>query len=525
MPVISLGGTTNTAAQIVPDLYVNIIPPSIQTINGVPTNVGGFVGTASFGPVNQPVLVGTYGQYAYNFGPIVARKYDMGTHVATAILQGANNIYCVRVTDGTDVKATSVGVATCISYALNYSGSLGNQLTIQRTAGSKVGSFRLIVSMPGQTSEIFDNIGGTGVTGNAYWLAEAAALNSGNGYRSMSFYVNATAGAGTTTPTAATYTFSGGTDGSTLSSSSALIGVDNSPGSGMYALRGQGVNVAVVCDDDTSTDWTTVDALAGQEGFLAVQVLPAGITLAAAATSKSGAGMDTWTSTMLHGDWIYWNDPVAQVNRLVSPQGFYAGRVLNLAPNQSPGNKPIYGITGTQQLGSPSSNAQNRYNNAELQSAVLAGLEVLTNPLPQGSIFGARVGHNASSNASINGINYTRMTFFLAQTLAAGMGIYVQAPITPDLLNSITATLNNFLAIVQFQGLLSPLADGTPPFSVVCNATNNNANTNALNEVIANVNVRYQGINEKFNINLQGGVGVSITAASSGVTVSNLVSL
>ena len=38
----------------------------------------------------------------------MARKYDMGTQVATAVQQGAQNFRCVRVTDNTDTAAQAV---------------------------------------------------------------------------------------------------------------------------------------------------------------------------------------------------------------------------------------------------------------------------------------------------------------------------------------------------------------------------------------------------------------------------------
>ena len=104
MPIVQQG-SINTTALVVPDLYVQIVPPQNLVLNGVPTDVVGVVGTASWGPVGHPVIVATMADYAYNFGPIVARKYDMGTQVATAVQQGAANFRCVRVTDGTDTAA------------------------------------------------------------------------------------------------------------------------------------------------------------------------------------------------------------------------------------------------------------------------------------------------------------------------------------------------------------------------------------------------------------------------------------
>src|SRR6202012_3614895 len=107
MPIVQQG-TINTTALVVPDLYVQIVPPQNLVLNGVPTNVIGVVGSASWGPVDQPTIVSTMSDYSTVFGAIVARTYDMGTQVATAVQQGAQNFRCVRVTDGTDTAAYSV---------------------------------------------------------------------------------------------------------------------------------------------------------------------------------------------------------------------------------------------------------------------------------------------------------------------------------------------------------------------------------------------------------------------------------
>ena len=101
MPIVQQG-SVNTTALVVPDLYVQIVPPQNLILNGVPTNVAGIVGSASWGPVGQPVIVGTMSDYARNFGPIAARKYDMGTHVATAVQQGAAKTLSLRDMDGTN---------------------------------------------------------------------------------------------------------------------------------------------------------------------------------------------------------------------------------------------------------------------------------------------------------------------------------------------------------------------------------------------------------------------------------------
>ena len=113
MPIVQQA-SINTTALVVPDLYVQIVPPQNLVLNGVPTDVVGVVGTATWGPVGQPVIVATMADYAQAFGPIIAQKYDMGTQVATAVQQGAQNFRCVRVTDGTDTAATTSVTGTTV---------------------------------------------------------------------------------------------------------------------------------------------------------------------------------------------------------------------------------------------------------------------------------------------------------------------------------------------------------------------------------------------------------------------------
>ena len=173
MPIVQQG-SINTTALVVPDLYVQIVPPQNLVLNGVPTNVLGVVGTASWGPVGHPVIVATMADYAQSFGPIVARKHDMGTHVATAVQQGAQNFRCVRVTDNTDMAAQTVLPGTTINFTALHTGSLGNEVVLSLMPGSKADTWRLTVSLPGLQPEVYDNIGGTGET---FWRALASAVN------------------------------------------------------------------------------------------------------------------------------------------------------------------------------------------------------------------------------------------------------------------------------------------------------------------------------------------------------------
>ncbi|MGJ7529852.1 phage tail sheath C-terminal domain-containing protein [Variovorax sp. GB1P17] len=498
MPVVQQG-SINTTALIVPDLYVQIVPPQVQLLNGVPTNIAGIVGTAQWGPVNSPVIMGSMADYALNFGSIQNRKYDMGTIMATAVLQGASNFRGVRVTDGTDVAASIIILSTCLTLTAKYTGTLGNGLVASTAPGSAASTSRITIGMPGQVPEVFDNIPGTG---NALWVNMAAAINNGtNGLRGASRYVVASAGAGVAALVTASYALAGGTDGAGIAATN-LVGADTGTRTGMYALRGTGTSIAALADCDTSTTWTTQVSFGFSEGIYMIGVGPAGDTISNATTVKATAGIDAYPFKLLQGDWILWADPVAQLTRLVSPQGFALGRLANLSPEQSSLNKPLFGIVGTQR-----SQLTQLYGSAELQALGQAGIDLICNPIPAGNVFGARFGHNSSSNPVINGDNYTRMTNYLAYTFNAGMGLYIGQlqSIQPNdpLRRKVAATLSAFLQAMKDQGQIDD-------FSVICDTSNNKPDRIALGYLQADVKVRYLAVVEKFIINLEGGQSVTV---------------
>ncbi|PUA19582.1 phage tail protein [Glaciimonas sp. PCH181] len=505
MPV-SQQGSINTTALIVPDLYVQIVPPSVTLLNGLPTNILGVVGTATWGPTNAPTVIGSMASYAQQFGQIQARKYDMGTALAAAVLQGANNFRCIRVTDGTDVAASIIAQVTCITFTSKYTGTLGNQAQVIVSAGSQANTFKATVTMPGVVPEAFDNIPGTA---NALWVNMASAINTGAyNLRGPSQYIVATAGAGITAPLLATYSLAGGTDGATTITGAVLVGVDTLPRKGMYALRNTNTSIAMLADCDDSTTFSLQVAYGYSEGTYMVGVTPAGDTIANAATVKSTAGIDAYIFKYLFGDWIYFNDTVNNQVRLISPQGFIAGRLANLSPEQSSLNKPLYGIVGTQK------SYQNlAYSSAELSLLGQAGIDLITNPIPAGNSFGARFGHNSSSNAVTNGDNYTRMTNYIAYTLNGGMGLFVGQLQSATVRRQAASTISAFLEGMSGQNMIGS-ADGTQPYSVQIDNANNPQNRVALGYLQADVKVRYLSVIEKFIINVEGGQSVVINRQS-----------
>lgn len=519
MAQIVQAGALNTAALVVPDLYVQIATPQTLSLNGAPTNLLGLVGSASWGPVNQPVVFGTMAEFSTAFGPVMVRKFDLGTQVACAVQQGASAMVSVRVTDGSD---TAANYALLYNSSTNgfplmltaiYTGSLGNQIGLALTSGSRSGTWKLVLQMPGSLAEVFDNIDSSAGTA-AFWANLIQAVNNGTGpTRGPSALCVASLGSATTTAPQiiSNQSLLGGTDGVQNVVASTLVGADGLTRTGMYALRGQGCAVVTLADCDDPTQWSQMSGFALSEGAYMIACGPSGDTIASAVQTKQSSGVDSYGIKILFGDWLYWYDNANSQTRLVSPLGFVAGCLSSLSPEQSSLNKQLNGIIGSQKSGLVTSGQTSTYSSVELQTLFEAGVDVVCNPAPGGAYWAVRCGHNSSTNPIIASDSYTRMTNFIAKTLASGMGTYVGSVINSTLLSNVRATLLGFLSNLVNQGILGSVS-GSTPYAVVCNASNNPPTRTALGYVQADVQVQYQGINEKFIVNLQGGQGVSVTS-------------
>lgn len=516
MPVYP-AGSLNTAALTAPDLYVQIQPPKTRYINGVATDILGIVGVASWGAVNSPMLIGSPGDASQKIGAQQIRKYDLATAVAASIQLGAANIRAVRITDGTDTAASGTlkdtAAATGATLTAYYTGSLGNSLSAVLTAGTAANSWKLTITLPGVSPEVFDNITGTGL---ALWQNIVSAINNGqSGIRGPSKLVIATVGSSSTAPQQSsgsqTVAFTSGTDGATTITDSVLIGVDGVTGStrkGMYALRGTGAQVVNLVDLTDSTQWPTMVTYGLSEGAYMVTQGPAGASYATVSTSLNTAGCDSYALKVLVGDWVYWMDQVNGQQRMLAPATFTAAELAALAPHQSPLNKALANAVSTQR-----NLAQQPYSLAEIGAINTARLDVITNPCPGGSYFGHRSGLNCSSNPTVNGDNYTRMTNFLSLTLAASFGYVVGQLQTVDLRRETKSTIESFLQTLVDQGMIGDV-NGGPAFSVQIDKQNNPDSRVALGYMQADVQVKYLSVIRYFLVNLEAGQSVTVVVST-----------
>lgn len=420
-------------------------------------------------------------------------------------------------TSGSEAQSSTSGSGTGASYTFTYttgatftskySGSLANTDTVQILPGSAASSLKVIVARVGQTPEVFDNIVGTGL---AAWTNIVSAINNGTVTHGPSNYVVATVGTSTTTPLGTqTYTLTGGTDGASGVNNTNLLGVDGTNRTGMYAFRGTGPAMLLLTDC-TSAAWATMESLCIQEGFYGIVAGTSGeyTNLATVAANKASAGVDTYGLKVMVGDYLYFYDTYNGIpNRLVQPCPFMAGELSILGPQQSSLNKAISGIVGSQ-----SSLAGHVYSTAEIQVLGQSQLDLIANPCPGGNYFGAQQGTNASSNAAINGDNYTRMAAYLDYSFASVAGQFVGRIQTVGEQQEVLNVFDNFLnSIWKSKPALISNPQGTQPFQVLLGAT---PTQQAQGYQILNIAVQLGPIIRIFQVNVTVGQTVQIMSAT-----------
>lgn len=624
-------GTVNIAALNADDLYIQIVnPPSF--IVGTPTDVFGTVGTASWGPINTPVHMGSGTDAQAAFGPISAASlvdpYDLPTDLALAFGQSSNQAaiegWAVRIGDGTQAAAivtingsasgdaatatiggtvtagdtltlicTSAGVTgspvhvayttvmsdttATIAAALsarinvnvnlvaagivaqvsgsiisiyapstlsstwtdslsggatetiaigtggtevagaqataNYTGSLGNQITFTFSTGTVTNTTTVVVQGFTGAAEVYPNLPNV-----PFWTTLQAAMAGGFGtQRAPSQWARLTNPNNAVTPPTAgtTVTLAGGTDGRTNVTTANILGSDTAnPRTGLYALRSLTPPVSIVWAVGM-LDQAFVSPLLQfglSEGASVLFSFPQGTSTATAVSDVTTIGQRN-PALQYMKDYCYFYDQVNGQTRAVPPYAFFAGTVCALTPEQSPGNKPVALVSGTDRF-NPLTGIQ-PYTESEVGQLETSGITFITNPIPAGSVFGIRHGQTSSLDPATAPFEWWRMTSYLARSFGANLGQYVgqlqsQQPNDP-LRNAVKLSLNNFLNLLEGLGQI----DG---FQVNCNFSSapsaqpglgmNTPQSVAQHYLFVLVQVTYLSSVRFFVLSLQGGTTV-----------------
>lgn len=570
MAQIITSGTLNIPSLTTDDAYIQIVAPP-NFITGVPTDVIGVVGTASWGPVNIPQHLGSGQQAVINFGPMSAASltdpYDMPTDLYLAFSQSSSQAtleaWATRVSDGTDVAAavtilaansatpatatiagtltvgdtlqliatssaltgspitvsyvtragdTTTAMASGLVAAVNantvlaaagvfatsalgvvtlywpstvspnivwtknvvgvasetitigsgaaaaggitvtslYTGVLGNQMTLRIAASVAPNTFDVLISPPVGLPEIFRAIPLAG-----FWRSLATAINAGqSSIRPASNNVRATTtNPAVGAPTVATYTLAGGTDGRSGVTTSTLLGSSSaSPPTGVWSLNDLTPPVGIVwltgCTDTAApASLLTFNLTAGTTSLFSTAT---NLTVAACISAAQSTGVADPSMIFLK-DWIYFFDTINNQQRLVPSSPVVGGKWATLGPQESPGNKPVNLVIGTER-NSPQIGNQ-PYTVSDIGQLETAGIITITNPIPRGRVFGMRHGQSSSLQAVTAPAEYWRMTMYLARSAARVVGQYIgelQSQHDDDPLRAgFKLQSNNFLKILE----------------------------------------------------------------------------
>lgn len=476
----------------------------------VPTGNIGMVGTFQRGPLNTPVTVVNYPDLVRNFGEVDSLLTLTGTLEARGIFaQGNTNLTVVRVDSKTtpsaaasvtlkDSQATPGDVMTLTAAT---TGTWANALVAIVELGSITGTFKLTLQY-GNETETWDNLviqqPGTPING-----AVLASSIFGIGGKSRLATATFPDPINSSLPAEGTFAFQNGTNGATAATTD-YIGADTAGvKTGLFALDSADVNI-VFCAGQSDT--TVNEALKANQDSItqnggtprrAVITFPKGTQISGLSTLVST--MDTERVDAAY-PWQQISEVISGTTVIVSPLGFYAGRLAQLGPQQSPGNKPIAGTLGID----PSVNI----GPSELNTLATLQINAVGVKTPAGAI-GIRGGFSLSKSSGSNQSYVRRMKDYINMLVFSVAGIYVDLPITEDLMRQVEQTVNNILYPMKNPN--APENQMIQDYLVNCSDTNNTDTTMQQGKLICDYAVKLLNINRFMVFRTEIGNGVVIT--------------
>jgi len=539
MPFTSQGASQ----QIVPGVYINVLPP-LQALNPyINTTLNAFVGGANYGPVNSPVFVGNGAGILAAFGNDSIGAGSGGINVSLVqeglmALNEDGNSVLVRQTDGTDTAAyidmldASSGIVLILTLADTGSYPNGNPATNTAAAAARIDlvgvyNFRITLFFPGAAPTVYNNIfGGNPYTAATFKLNAIAAINGTAPNSVPDPHFICSGGSSTIVPVTGVVTTvpssgaGAGTDGTSGLTFATLIGADSQTGArtGIYALRGTNAFQMAICGLTDLSKAATVSAFCTSEGIaLGFATVPIG-TSDSAAVGLRQTNAVVYGNMVLVKDFVYTYDSIFQTYRYVSPIGKAMGIIGLCPPYASPINQPwnITGNTAANVLSTEQTRNGPRSTD-EIAYLITNGFICITNQMPiNNDAYGLAwdVTSTGDPNAN-NGAGYyipvERMNIFLAQAfndIGGGLvGNNQSISPTDTFRQTAKAAYNNFLTNLQPPGGPNQIDQ----FVVTCDLTNNTLANIANGICYVSILVRYLGVVRVLYVTLQGGTNVVVS--------------
>lgn len=367
--------------------------------------------------VNSTVALTNVGVFASNVAGLITLFWPSTLSPTIVWTKNVTGAATETITIGSTTPA--VGSVTVTNL---FTGILGNQSLLTIAAGTAAASWNVTLSPPTGIAEIFF---GLPTVGFAQALVNAINLGQ-NPQRGPSNSFKATiALPAVGAPVAGVANFTGGTDGRAGVTTANMIGnVSLSPPTGVFSLGNliPPVGIAWLSGVTDSAAPASLLTFAQTFGASCLCPLATGLTTAGAISAANATGVAD-PSIAFVKDWIYFYDTINGIQRLVAPSPFIGGMWATRGPQESPGNKPVNLVLGTERNNPQLGNLP--YSIGDIGQMEQAGILLITNPIPRGQVFGCRHGQSSSLSGATKPMEYWRMTMYLARSASTFIGSYV----------------------------------------------------------------------------------------------------
>jgi phage tail sheath protein FI len=302
-----------------PGVYIEEVPSGVRTIQGVATSIALFVGWAARGSTTRPARIGSFADYAREFGGLDSRTL-LGHALMHFFANGGTDAYVVRLVDSAAQLAGAAFDTNLLQFKATSPGKWAEafQIKTKRVSGSTE-RFRVdVLDAGGVVVESFPNL-------SMVATDPRFPTNVING-RSAIVTVTGTT-PGTTAPADATKPLTGGADGAVLDPQASSNAFPNALDAALAAATDQIPLFNLLCVPGLvdKTALTKLQTLCRtRRAFLLVDS-PEGETVANMGTALTGLTPVDAVNSALFYPWVRAKDPLTGAVASFPPCGFVAG--------------------------------------------------------------------------------------------------------------------------------------------------------------------------------------------------------
>lgn len=493
---------------ILDDQYFLDVPVPEGTATAPTGNIG-IVGTFNRGPLNTPVLVNNYPDMVRKFGDVIGGLTGM-ISARGIFKQGNANVYVVRIDAAANPsKQASVTLmdrsatpAPVFTLKAKTPGSWGNGLKVSVSDGTKAGTYKITLQYKTEM-EVWDNLTTVKPSTVIPGSVMADTVFGVNGRSALAVSDDVATATNAVFPAAGTFSFVNGNDGGVPSVNDYKGGVINGKKTGIYALDSVPVNFMFCAEQSdpilNQALMERAEAITNEGGVprMALVTFPQPTTVDALASLTESLNSDRVIAAY---PWLHIYDVESNQKMQVSPLGYFAGVLAQLAPHLSTGNKPMQGILGV--------DPEKTIGPSELVAMAQARVNAVGVPTPAGPL-GVRGSFTLTQDGETAQIHVRRMKDYINQKVSEVGGLYVDRPITEELMDQVYHAVDNIL-----RSMKSPISSSEQmiaDYKVVCDSTNNPPTSIAQNMLVCDYAVKLLNINRFMIFRTQIGAGVVIT--------------